>query len=314
MWQLFGVKTFSLVVLATLISLTACRSTATVAAADNPKKTFASAEHAGNALLQAVKSGNQASLLEIFGPDGKEILFSTDSASDARARQDFVAAYESMHRWGKISGGGQMLYIGNENFPFPVPLLQDSSGQWYFSTDNGRDELLARRIGKDELIAMAALVSLANAEELYFNEANPNNKQYAQKFVSDEGKHNGLYWPATGTQDQSPLARLGDFAEGAGFTKPGQKPQPFNGYNFRILTQQAATDQDAAMNYIVNGKMTKGFAILAYPAKYQESGIMTFMIGKDGILYEKDLGKATVERAQAITQYNPRDGWKRVND
>src|SRR5262245_8160640 len=294
-----------------IISLAACRKPEKVAAVNEPQKTFASPQEAGKAMQEAAKSGNQASLIEIFGPYGKEILFTEDSTKDANALKNFAAAYETMNRWGKINAGGQMLYVGAENFPFPIPLQQNSSGQWYFNTDAGQDEMLARRIGKDELVAMAALVAIANAQEQYFNEANPNKKQYAQKFVSDEGKHDGLYWPVSGDKPQSPLGQLGDFAKGAGYMNAGEKPQPFSGYYFRILTKQSG--KNGTKDYVVNGNMTDGFAILAYPAEYQNSGIMTFLIGKDGIVYEKDLGKGTVDTAVAITDYNPADGWKPVN-
>jgi Protein of unknown function (DUF2950) len=308
--QLFRVG-LSLMLCVIIISLVSCRKPEKVAAVNEPQKTFASPQEAGKALLEATKSGNRASLIEIFGPGGSEILFSEDSGKDAKGLKDFAVAYETMNRWGKINAGGQMLYVGAENFPFPIPLQQNSSGQWYFNTDAGKDEMLARRIGKDELVAMAALVAIANAQEQYFNAANPDKKQYAQKFVSDEGKHDGLYWRVSGDKPQSPLGQLGDFAKGAGYTKPGEKPQPFNGYYFRILTKQAG--KNGTKDYVVNGNMTDGFAILAYPAEYQNSGMMTFLIGKDGIVYEKDLGKGTVDAAVAITEYNPNDGWKPVN-
>jgi hypothetical protein len=311
--QMFQIG-LSLILFALVISLASCRKPEKVAAVNEPLKTFASPQEAGNALLEAAKSGNQASLLEIFGPNGREVLFTEDAVKNANTLKDFAAAYETMNRWGKINAGGQMLYVGTENFPYPIPLQQNSSGQWYFNTGAGQDEILARRIGKDELVAMAGLVALANAQAQYFNQAHPDKKQYAQKFVSDQGKHDGLYWSVSEGQAESPLGQLGDFAKGAGYTKSGEKPQPFNGYYFRILTKQAATGHDSAKDYIVNGNMTDGFAILAYPAEYQNSGIMTFLIGKDGILYQKDLGKGTVDTAVAITEYNPGDGWKPVNE
>jgi hypothetical protein len=300
----------SLILFATIISLASCRKPENVAARNEGQKTFASPQAAGIALLEAAKSGNQASLLEIFGPDWKEVLFTGDSVKDANALKNFAVAYERMNRWRKINAGGEMLYIGTESFPFPIPLQQTSSGQWFFNTAAGQDEMLARRVGKDELIAIAALGAIANAQEQYFNQPHPgdNVKQYAQKFVSDEGKHNGLYWPASKGEQQSPLGQLGDFAKGAGFSNSGKNPQPFNGYYFRILTKAGVKD------YVVNGKMTDGFAILAYPAEYQNSGIMAFLVGKDGIVFEKDLGEGTANTALAITEYNPADGWKPVHD
>jgi len=303
----------SLMLVTILISLSSCRKQEKVAASSEARKTFASPQEAGTALFEAAKSGNEALLIEIFGPDGKEVLFSGDPVKDNNALQAFATAYGMMNRWGKIKAGGQLLYVGIENFPFPIPLQQNSSGQWYFNTEAGEDEILARRIGKDELVTIAALGAMANAQQQYFSHADNKVKQYAQRFVSDEGTHNGLYWPVSDGQTQSPLGQLGDFAKGAGYTKSGEQPQPFNGYNFRILTKGTESGGDVK-DYIVNGNMTGGFAILAYPAEYRNSGIMTFLIGKDGVVYQKDLGEGTIDRAVAITEYDPSDGWKPVNE
>src|SRR5262249_52832777 len=159
------------------------------------------------------------------------------------------------------------------NFPFPIPLEKNSSGRWYFNTAEGADEVLARRIGRDELVAMAAIQAIANAQQQYFNQIQPGSKvrQYAQKFTSDEGKHNGLYWPDSKGETASPLGQMGDFAKGAGYTSPGKTPQPLNGYNFRILTKQGKSAKDGPKDYVVDGGMTGGFAILAYPTEYQNT-------------------------------------------
>jgi DUF2950 family protein len=276
----------------TLVSMLGCgrkqEKAAVGTTGTETQKTFASPSEAGKAFVDAARSGDQAALLAIFGPDGKDVLFSGDPAKHQNALRTFVAAYETMNRWGKINGGGQMLYVGAENFQFPVPLLQNSSGRWYFDSAGGADEILARRIGRNELVAMAATAALARAQQQYFTgtHASGDVKQYAQQFVSDDGKQ---------------LSQLGDFA------------QPFNGYHFRILTKQGDTAKGGAKDYIVNGKMTRGFAILAYPAVYQNSGIMSFLVGPDGIVYEKDLGPKTADTAVALTEYNPGDGWKPVN-
>jgi hypothetical protein len=217
------------------------------------QKTFASPSEAGQAFVQAARSGDQTALLAIFGPDGQDVLFSGDPTKDQNALRTFVSAYDTMNRWGTINGGGQMLYVGSENFQFPVPLLKNSSGRWYFDSAGGADEILARRIGRNELMAMAATAALARKQQ-----------------------------PAT-------LSPLGDFANGEGA-----------GYHFRILTKQGDTAKG-------------GVAILAYPAAYQSSGIMSFLVGTDGIVYEKDLGPKTADTAAAMTDYNPGDGWKPVN-
>jgi hypothetical protein len=305
----------ALALVAGIISMTSLAKAQGGKAAKETVRTFASPQAAGDALVKAAKSGDQASLLEIFGPEGKEVLFSGDTRLDQAALKDFVAAYDTMHRWGKIAAGGEMLYVGAENFPFPVPLEQNASGQWFFNTANGADEVLARRIGRNELVAMAALGALANAEHQYFSEKQEGQKvqQYARKFASDEGQHNGLYWPASEGEEESPLGQMGDFAEGAGYTSRGETALPFSGYDFRILTKQGKSAKGGPKDYVANGNMTGGFAILAYPADYRNSGIMTFMIGPDGVVYEKDLGEKTGEIAQGIKEYDPGEGWHPVN-
>jgi hypothetical protein len=278
------------------------------------QKTFVSPTDAGTAFLEAAKSGDQSTLLAIFGPESKDVLFSGDAVKDKNALQDFVAAYTQMNRWGQIKAGGEILYTGADNYPFPIPLQKNASGQWYFNTAAGKDEILARRIGKGELTAIAACGAIADAQQLYFSKVRDGDtvKQYAQKFISDGGKQNGLYWPAPSGQLPSPLEYARDFAKAAGYTNAGDKPQPFNGYYFRILTKQGDKANGGAKDYIVDGKMSGGFAILAYPAEYRNSGIMTFLIGKDGILYQKDLGEKTADVALATAEYNPGDGWNAV--
>ena len=276
------------------------------------QRTFGSPEEAGATLLAAARSQDQQALLLIFGPDSKDVVYSGDDVKDKDGLQDFVAAYEQMHRWHAITAGGEMLTIGADNFKFPIPLGQNSSGQWVFDTAAGKDEILARRIGRDELVAIAALGALASAEQQYFTRARGGDKvkQYAQKLVSDDGQQNGLYWPVSSGQPASPLEGLADFAKAAGYSNGGASPQPFNGYYYRILTRQGQQAKGGAQDYVVNGKMTGGFAVLAWPAKYRDSGIMTFMVGADGVVYQKDLGESTAAAAQALAEYNPADGWK----
>ena len=275
------------------------------------QKTFASPNDAGAAFLEAAKSGDQTALLAIFGPGAQGVLFSGDAVKDKDALQDFVGAYNQMHRWREIKVGGQMLYTGADNFPFPIPLGKNPSGLWVFDTAAGKDEILARRIGKDELTAIAACGAVADAQQQYFSQTHDGGavKQYAQKFISDEGKQNGLYWPVAAGQAPSPLEDARDFAKAAGYTNAGSKPQPFDGYYFKFLTKQGDKAKGGAKDYLVNGKLTGGFAILAYPADYRNSGIMTFIVGKDGIVYQKDLGEKTTDVAAAMTDYNPGDGW-----
>jgi hypothetical protein len=294
--------------LALVILFVSCKNAADSKPA---QRTFATPAEAGAAFLDAAKSGDHQALLAIFGPDGNDVLFSGDPVKDKNGLQDFVSAYGQMNRWREIKAGGEILYVGADNYPFPVPLVKNSSGQWSFDSAAGKDEILARRIGKGELTAIAASLATANAQQQYFSSTHDGDsvKQYAQRIASDPGKENGLYWNATGGQNASPLGDLGDFAKAIGYTSAGDKPQPFNGYYFRILTKQGDKAPGGAKDYIANGKMTGGFAVLAYPVEYRNSGIMTFLIGKDGVIYQKDLGVKTADLASATTEYNPGDGW-----
>jgi hypothetical protein len=249
-----------LALLLTFGSLAACNKPEKTASEKADQKTFASPDNAGAAFLDAAKSGDQSALLAIFGPDAKDVLFTGDPVKDKDALQDFVAAYNQMHRWREIKLGGEMLYIGADNYSFPIPLGEKSQGQWSFDTAAGKDEILARRIGKDELTAIAACTAVSDAQKLYFSQTHDGDKvkQYAQRFVSDEDKKNGLYWHVPEGQSPSPLGSLGDFATAAGYTNAGDKPQAFDGYLFRILTKQGDKAPGGAQDFIVNGKMTGG--------------------------------------------------------
>ena len=316
-WTVQDVKTCSrhtlhmAAALLLISSLVCCGKSQGPVSKNVSSRSFASPEEAGAALLEAAKSSDQNALLAIFGPDSRTVLSSGDPVKDKDALQDFVAAYTQMHRWRQIKAGGEMLYVGADNFAFPIPLGKNSSGQWVFDTDAGKDEILARRIGRDELSAIAACDVVAVAEREYFSQPRGGDKvkQYAQKFVSDDGKQNGLYWPISEGQTPSPLEDVRDFAKGAGYANAGNQPQPFDGYYFRILTKQGDNAKNGAKNYIVGGKMTGGFAVVAYPAEYRNSGIMTFIVDKDGVVYQKDLGDQTTAVAEAMTTYDPSEGW-----
>jgi hypothetical protein len=278
-----------ILIFASIIALASCGKAVKPSAQKVTPKTFASPSEAGAALLAAAQSGDQTAFFDIFGPEGAEVLFTGDPAQDKAGLRDFVNAYTRMNRWGKIKAGGQTLYIGPDNYAFPIPLGQNSSGQWYFDTAAGKDEILARRIGKNELTAIAACEATANAEKQYFGETHDGAvKRYAEKLVSDPGKQNGLYWVALEGQPPSPLSRLGDFAKVA--SQAGEHPL-FNGYYYRILAKR------------------DGFAIVAYPAEYRNSGIMTFLVGKDGVVYQRDLGEKTRDVASGMTEFNRADGW-----
>ena len=298
--------------LALAASLVACRNRETKGAeksesATGAQKTFASPAAAGAALFEAARNGDQDALIGIFGPEGKDVLFSGDAVKDKNNAQRFVTAYSKMNRWSKNRAGNQILYIGADNFPFPIPLKRTASGKWAFDTAAGKDEVLARRIGDGELTAIGVLSEVANAQQEYFGR----NHQFAQKFLSDQGQENGLYWPVAEGQRPSPLNPLADVAKALGYSR-SDKPQPFVGYYYKMLTQQGDAAKGGAKDYLANGKMTGGFAVIAWPAKYKDSGIMTFIVGKDGVIYEKDLGEKTSEEVAAVTAYNPGQGWSVV--
>ena len=275
-------------------------------------RVFASPDDAGNALLEAAKSGNQNAILAIFGSDSKEIIFSGDAVQDKAVVDAFVVAYGVMHRWRKMPDQAQILLIGADNFAFPLPLKKNGAGQWYFDVAAGKDEILARRIGGNELAVIDVCAALADAESEYFSHHSGDTKQYAQKFISDGGKQNGLYWESQEGQPRSPLGPLAAFATTEGYTVKPDSHTPFHGYYFHMLTRQGSHAQGGAKDYVVNGKMVSGFAFVAYPAEYRNSGVMTFIINQDGVLLQKDLGKGTTEISTAMTEFDPDASWTPV--
>jgi hypothetical protein len=276
------------------------------------QKTFASPAEAGRALFTAMQEPEDHTLLEIFGPSGKDIVSSGDPTEDLDARTNFRAKYEEMHRFVTESNGTVTLVIGAENWPFPLPLV-NKNGAWYFDAKAGKDEILFRRIGSNELFAIQASRDLVDAEKVYFEKAPYGySKEYAQKLVSDDGKHNGLYWDKAGDQVDSPIDPLIAYARQNHPANQLGSGVPFNGYYFRILTSQGPNAPGGAKNYIVNAKMTLGFAFVAFPAEYRSSGVMTFIVNQSGIVYEKDLGPNTTKDAEAMTAYNPDSTWHKA--
>jgi hypothetical protein len=276
-------------------------------------QTFASADLAGQAIYAAAKAGDTSALLTIFGAGAKEILLSGDPVQDKEALDTFTRRYDEMHRWGKLTRGGLVLDVGAENYPFPFALRKNEAGQWYFDTSSAKEEFVARRIGGNELATIDVLNAMGEAQAEYFSHPHDGGKAhvYAQKFISDEGKQNGLYWPVADSDPDSPLGPLAAYASSEGYST-SQESQPYHGYFFRMLTSQGPHAKGGAKNYIVNGDMTGGFAILAYPAEYGNSGVMSFLIDQTGEVIEKDLGADTATVAKAITSYDPDDTWAPV--
>jgi hypothetical protein len=274
------------------------------------QKTFATPQDAGKALYDAVKSGDKAAMEAVLGQSSASIISSGDEVQDKKNGEFFTQRFEQMNRWAKEVNGNQTLYIGAENWPFPIP-LKNNAGQWYFDSKVGVQEILFRRIGKNELAAIRVCNVLADAQQDYFEQTHDGDTvhQYAQKFVSDEGKQNGLYWKVAEGQPESPIGPLVAYATGEGYGGKHDTPQPFHGYYYHILTGQGATAQGGAKSYIVDGKMTGGFAFVAYPAEYRNSGVMTFLVDATGVVYQKDLGPKTAEIASAMKAYSPDKTW-----
>jgi len=277
-------------------------------------RVFATPEDAGNAVQAAAQSGDRAAIMAIFGPDVKELLFSGDPVEDKNTVSQFVAAYGAMHRWRKLVDGSEMLMVGATNFPFPIPLRKNGAGQWYFDTAAGKEEVLSRRIGRNELAIIDVCRAVASAQKQYFSQLHDGakTKQYAMKFISDPGKQNGLYWQSPEGQPLSPLGPLAAFATSEGYTVKPDAHMAFHGYYFRMLDGQTDKAKGGAKDYVVDGKMVRGFAFAAYPAAYGNSGVMTFIINQDGVLFQKDLGQNTTETVTAMTKFDPDTGWTPV--
>ncbi len=275
------------------------------------QKTFSSPEEASDALVAAMQSKNEKALLEFLGPDGKQIISSGDETEDLQTRANFVQRYLEMHRLVNEPNGTTTLYIGARNWPTPIPLVHNANG-WYFETEAGKREILYRRIGRNEMSAIRVCQELAAAEHEYHD---AQHSQYAQTIFSDEGQHNGLYWKVTAGEPKSPIGPLVAMAVAEGYA-PGRSdaPSPYRGYYFHILTMQGKNAPGGAKHYIVDGKMTEGFAFVAYPAEYRASGVMTFIVGSDGVVYQRDLGKATDAIANSMKKYDPDSTWKKAEE
>jgi hypothetical protein len=280
------------------------------------QQAFPSPSAATSALVAASKADDMKTLSSILGPDADQVLSSGDPVADKNAREDFVNRYQQMHRLEYDDQGRVVLYVGANNWPVPIPLVK-KNGSWIFDTAAGKDELLYRRIGKNELFTIKVLEDLADAQTEYASDAHDGEStgQFARKFLSDTGKHDGLYWETAEGQPESPIGPLVASATAEGYKKDsGGNPIPFHGYYYRVLTSQGKNAPGGARNYLVDGKMTNGFAFVAYPAEYRASGVMTFMINQDGIIVQKDLGPDTAKLASEMTEYNPDKTWQEVDE
>jgi len=291
-----------------LLPIAACNKQGSATAPAGPR-TFASPEDAGTALADAAKSQNQDQLQQIFGSGSSDIISSGDAADDKASLNGFAQAYQVMNRWRKLSDGSEVLIVGADNQGFPIPLKKNAAGQWYFDAAAGKDEILSRRIGRDEITAISVCAAVVDAQHQYFAQRHDGVDQYAQQFISNPGQQNGLYWPEVQGQPKSPLGPLVAYATSEGYKVQADKHQPFYGYYFAMLEKQGSGATGGAKDYVTNGKMTGGFAVVAYPAQYGDSGVMTFMADQNGQLLQKDLGKATDQVAAAMTEFNPDKTW-----
>jgi hypothetical protein len=305
----------SLLMLLVFIAVTAGQATA----AAPKQKTFASPEAAVKGLVDALKAGDTKGLSALFGPEGKTLVFSGDPVADKSGREEFLALLEQKQKLEEAGPDKVILQAGNEDWPFPIPIVRKQS-TWRFDSKEGREELLARRIGRNELSVIEVCLAYVDAQREYALKDRDGDGilNYAQKFGSSPGKKDGLYWKVKEGEPQSPLGPLAAAAQKVGYTgkKPTGKPTAYHGYYYRILKGQGKDAPGGAYEYVIKGKMIGGFALVAYPAQYGSSGIMTFIVNHDGVVYEKDLGKDTEKIAQAMKAFNPDRKWgkaKKVN-
>ena len=278
-------------------------------------RVFATPDEAARALIDTVKANDLKSLVALFGPAAQDLVDTSDAATGRRNREVFAAAVAEGWRLADLGPGRKELVLGNEAWPFPVPLVKGSAG-WSYDAAAGGEEILNRRIGRNELAVIRVLNDYVAAQRAYAaagHDGKPAGR-YARQFGSDPGRQNGLYWPARRGEPRSPLGVLVAEASEQGYRRHGEGPSPLHGYYFRIVEGQGKAAKGGAAEYVVNGEMTGGFALLAWPVHHDASGVMTFMVNQDGVTYEKDLGPETPAAAKAITRYDPDKTWRPVQD
>jgi hypothetical protein len=281
------------------------------------QKTFASPAEAVHALVKAAEDGNQDEMLAVLGDDGKDLVYSGDPVQDKTGMEKFVKSYKTKHAIVTEDDKTRILQVGPNDWPMPIPIVNDG-GKWRFDTAAAKEELLYRRIGRNELGAIAACRGYIDAQKDYAAEGHDGLPAgiYAQRLMSSSGKQDGLYWETAEDEPTSPAGPLLAEAGGQGYESEGLggKSQPYHGYLYRILKAQGAAAKGGAKNYLSDGNLSGGVALVAYPAEYKVSGVMTFIIDRDGVVYEKNLGESTAEIAKAMTEYNPDSTWHKVKD
>lgn len=278
---------------------------APVSAADAPQRTFASPEAAVDALVAAVRTDRTAEILKMLGPGGRKLVRSGDPVADEQGRQKFVAVFAQKHEIEKANDDKATLIVGNEEWPFPIPIVR-AGGVWRFDAKAGEREILRRRIGRNELSTIEVCRAYVDAQREYaLKDRNGDGVlEYAQKFISSKGKQDGLFWETKPGELESPMGPLVARAHAEGYER-----QPYHGYYFKILKAQGKGARDGAYSYMAHGRMIGGFALVAYPAEWGNSGIMTFIVNQDGAVYQKNLGPGTPAIARRITSFDPDASW-----
>jgi Protein of unknown function (DUF2950) len=298
-----------------LIALSIMTAPTFAAAADEPvvQATFDTPQAAVEALVTALRLDDTAALMAVFGPDGEDLVSSGDAVADSNGRARFLAAYDAGHDLVADTGSSYVLEVGDDGWPVPTPIVQ-TDGKWRFDTDAGIDEVVYRRIGRNELGAIEVCLGLAAAQQDYIADGHDGQPAgiYAQKLVSDPGKRNGLYWEPAEGERASPIGPFIALAVGEGYRK-GDGPTPYHGYMYRLLKAQGPAAPGGAKQYVQNGVLSGGFAVVAYPVEYQASGVATFIVSHDGVVYQKDLGANTAEVAVAMTEFNPDSTWTKLD-
>ena len=310
-WLFFGVA-----VLLTCIAVVAF-SAPVSAAAKGAQKTFATPEDAVKALVDAMKTNDTKELLAIFGPGSESLVSSGDKVRDKAGSERFIKLFEEKNSLEKQGDEKVILHVGSDDFPLPIPIVKKGT-TWYFDTKEGKEEVINRRIGRNELNVINSLYAFVDAQREYASKDRDGDgtMEFAQKFWSSKGKHDGLHWEAKEGEGDSPLGPFVARASAMGYGTKGtiEKPLPFHGYYFRILKAQGPHATGGAYDYVAKGKMILGFAFLAYPANYGSSGIMTFIVNQEGVVYQKDLGKNTANVAKALKRYDPDKTWKKAEE
>jgi hypothetical protein len=299
-------------IFAMLTSLAAASLIVASASIAVAQQTYKTPEAAVDAFVAAARSGDQKAALTVLGRDGEDIISSGDKVSDDAVRQRFAASYDAKHQIATEGDGKAILVIGDNDYPFPIPLVR-KDGQWSFDTQAGRREILYRRIGHNEIETIQTCLAYVDAQDEYAEKdrTGVGIGVYAERFVSEPGKKNGLYWPTAQGEEESPLGELFAAASRQGY-RAGEGRAPYHGYYYKILTRQGPAAAGGTADYVVHGKMIGGFALVAYPAEYRNSGVMTFLVNHNGTVFQKDLGSKTAELAETMTSFNPDPTWKKV--